>query len=65
MEAVMRKYTLPIKWYIAGNIFFLILSGIALAFLPVASKMLFDTLAGEVDHSFAIIISLYLCVQHF
>jgi len=59
----MRKYMLPIKWYMFGNIFFLILGGVALAFLPVASKMLFDTLAGEANYSFAVIISLYIgCV---
>jgi len=59
----MKKYILPVKWYVLGTIFFIILGGVALAFLPISSKMLFDTLAGEANHSYAAIISLFVgCV---
>lgn len=59
----MKKYIMPVKWYVLGNMLFLSTSGVALAFLPIASMMLFDTLSGYANHSYTFIISLYIgCV---
>ena len=37
--AMMKKHILTIKWYMLGNVLFLILGGITLAFLPIAARL--------------------------
>ena len=54
----MKEHILKVKWYVLGDLLCEAVGVISVAFLPLASKMLFDTLAGDASWSYAMIVSL-------
>ncbi|MDR2043882.1 MAG: ABC transporter ATP-binding protein/permease [Clostridium sp.] len=55
----MKRYLLAMKWLLMGDFAFQLLGDMALAFLPISSKELFDRLNGVSDWSLASITALF------